>query len=240
MKYKFEKEKMNYSDFASGRVLYNRKGATAFPVRLASEIYQRSKKYLNEEGVSTPFSIYDPCCGGAYLLTTLGFLHGEDFSQIIASDVDEEMIDLAGDNLSLLTIEGINYRIDELNDYIEKFNKDSHRKALKSAQRLKLKLKNKNFSFDINCFQADVLKNFVSDIKTDLIITDLPYGNIVSWSQDKENNMKIFLDNMLQVIKPNSILALITEKKQVIEPEKFTRIKHFTIGKRRVSFLTLK
>ena len=41
MKYRFEIEAKNYEDFASGRVLYNRKGATAFPVRLGSEIIQR-------------------------------------------------------------------------------------------------------------------------------------------------------------------------------------------------------
>lgn len=46
MKYLYEIEFKNYEDFVSGRVLYNRKGATAFPVRLASEIFQRCKAAL--------------------------------------------------------------------------------------------------------------------------------------------------------------------------------------------------
>jgi 23S rRNA (guanine2535-N1)-methyltransferase len=41
MEYRYTAERQNYEDFASGRVLYNQKGTTAFPVRLASELYQR-------------------------------------------------------------------------------------------------------------------------------------------------------------------------------------------------------
>ena len=100
MKYRFEIEAKNYEDFASGRVLYNRPGATAFPVRLGSEIIQRCLERVRERHGKGRLTLYDPCCGGAYLLTTIGFLHGQEFSKIYASDIDEAMLELAMDNLS--------------------------------------------------------------------------------------------------------------------------------------------
>lgn len=236
MKYIYETKRRNYEDFASGRVLYNQNGATSFPVRLASEIFLRSKKYLNDKMVKSPFSIYDPCCGGAYLLTTLGFLHGDDLAKIIASDIDKNMLDLAKRNLSLLTSRGLNKRIEEIENYIQEFDKDSHREALESASRLKAMNKKINNSPDIQCFQANALKNSVS-INVDLVITDVPYGNIVQWSNNKDDNLEIFLDSIFKVVKSTSVLAIITNKSQVVEHNKYCRIKHFTIGKRRVSFL---
>ena len=41
MEYKFASERTNYTDLASGNVFYSLPGHPAFPVRLASEIYQR-------------------------------------------------------------------------------------------------------------------------------------------------------------------------------------------------------
>lgn len=116
LKYIYEKKQQNYEDFASGRVLYNQKGAAAFPVRLASEIFLRSKNYLKKKGVKEPITIYDPCCGGAYILTTLGFLHGECFSKIIGSDVDKRFV------FSIMTI------ISEKSQKIEhkKYNRIKH------------------------------------------------------------------------------------------------------------------
>jgi 23S rRNA (guanine2535-N1)-methyltransferase len=41
MQYKYEKTMLDYSDLASGRVFYSLPGHPAFPIRLASEIFQR-------------------------------------------------------------------------------------------------------------------------------------------------------------------------------------------------------
>lgn len=65
MSYMFEMEDKNYEDFASGRVLYNQHGTTSFPARLGSEIFLRCEQFLYKAGVDGPYSIYDPCCGGA-------------------------------------------------------------------------------------------------------------------------------------------------------------------------------
>ncbi|MTI47948.1 MAG: hypothetical protein FH761_08910 [Firmicutes bacterium] len=237
MKYIFEKERKNYEDFASGHVLYNRKGATSFPVRLASEIFLRSKNYLEEKGNNGKITIYDPCCGGAYLLTTLGFLYGKSFSKIMASDINEEMISLAARNLSLLTEEGMENRIEEIKGYIEEFGKSSHKKALNSGIRLKEMLGGLDKSTTVECFKKDALNNKGISNSVDLIMTDIPYGNLVEWSGDEGNSLEQFLNSMLLNLKPDSIMTIITDKKEIIKHKGYNRIKHFTIGKRRVSFL---
>lgn len=255
MRYRYEKEDKNYEDFASGRVLYNQKGATSFPVRLASEVFLRAMSYLEQKNMKKPISIYDPCCGGGYLLAILFFLHGRSISKIYASDIDEEMIDLARRNLHLLKIEGINKRINELQNDIEKFNKESHKNALKSAINLKKVLSSIDFIPEIECFLANALDDIIIKDKkfkdkasgekgitekVDLVITDIPYGNMVKWENgvaDDKKNLKLFLNSVLSILKEESILVIISEKKQKIEDDKYNRIKHFTIGKRRVSFL---
>lgn len=236
MKYKFETEKKNYADYASGRVLYNQKGATAFPVRLGNEIYLRSKNYLKEKEINPPYTVYDPCCGGAYLLTILGLLNVNDFSKIIASDIELEMVELARRNLSLLTREGINQRIEEIKRDIDKYNKTSHKKALISAKNLKKKVKMIDKKIAIKCFQKNALVKFNTNKKIDLLITDLPYGNIAEWSGEQDDKLRIFLDNIYLNLDV-SLLAITCSKKQKIEHSSFNRLKHFTIGKRRTSFL---
>ncbi len=51
MPYQFAVDRPNYSDLASGRVLYSVPGHHAFPVRLASEIFQRCLAYLRAAGI---------------------------------------------------------------------------------------------------------------------------------------------------------------------------------------------
>lgn len=71
MVYKYCKNE-NYEDLASGKVILHRTGYPNFPVRLAQEIFFRCLNYLDN---SDSICIYDPCCGGGYLLTVLGFLN---------------------------------------------------------------------------------------------------------------------------------------------------------------------
>src|SRR5512143_549990 len=99
MQYQYATEKVAYSDFTSGRVFYSLPGYPAFPVRLASEIFQRCLAHRAAVyGVSTPCALYDPCCGGAYLLSVLAYLHGEHLREVMASDIDENAVALAKRN----------------------------------------------------------------------------------------------------------------------------------------------
>src|SRR5678816_1175376 len=107
MQYQYAKERVDYSDLTSGRVFYSLPGHPAFPVRLASEIFQRCMAYraaiYDAAGRCT---LYDPCCGAAYHLSVLGFLHGEQIGEIIASDIDETALAAARRNLGLLHRDG--------------------------------------------------------------------------------------------------------------------------------------
>lgn len=246
MQYISEREEKNYQDFASGRVLYNQKGATAFPVRLASEVFLRSKAYLAEKGHDAPITIYDPFCGGAYLLTVLGFLHGKYLAGLIASDIDANILSLARRNLALLTEEGLEKRIEEIKNNLLLYGKESHKEALESALRLKILQADIKQGLQIRSFQADAGKVRLPDRgKVDLVLTDLPYGQITEWSSDGGKGgggkgLEAFLDNIGALLQPKAILAIISVKEQKIEHKSYKRIKHFTIGKRRVSFLELK
>lgn len=249
MSYKFAIENLNYEDYASGRVLYNHKGTTSFPVRLASEIYQRCAAILKEKGKEKDFIIYDSCCGGAYLLTILGFLHGDEISRIYGSDVDETMISLAQRNLSLLSPEGIERRIMQIDKMLEDFGKKSHSEALKSALKLKDILVNRKKNIEITCFVANIASDLSVDpgtickinchnieeinekitreinIKTivnnvNILITDLPYGNITNWKGMQDEEWAV--RKML-----NNVLPLLAKDSVIsIVSGKKTKIKH--------------
>ena len=103
MKYKYVIAQQDYSDFSSGRVFYSLSGHPAFPVRLASEVFQRcvvSRKTIYEN--ETPCTLYDPCCGVAYNLSVLAHLHREYIQELIGSDIDKKAIALAKRNLQLV------------------------------------------------------------------------------------------------------------------------------------------
>ena len=119
--------------FASGRVLYNAKGAAPFPVRLADEIAQRCFALLEERGHSGPYAVYDPCCGSGYMLTVIGLLHGTRIRTVLASDIDEAMLGTARRNLALLTAEGMRARIEQLRGLYEAFGKDRKSTRLNSS-----------------------------------------------------------------------------------------------------------
>src|SRR4029077_18014228 len=114
MHYQFAIEQPNYSDLASGRVFYSRPGYPPFPIRLASEIFQRCMAIRTAEHLSTPCVLFDPCCGAAYHLSVLAYLHREYIREVIGSDVEEVAIALAKRNLDLLSLSGLDRRIGEI------------------------------------------------------------------------------------------------------------------------------
>ncbi len=242
MNYRFAVENWSYEDFSSGRVFYNQKGTTSFPVRLASEIYQLCKSILIKHGCDEPYILYDPCCGGAYLLATLGFLHGQEISKIYASDVDEEVIPLAQRNLALLSKKGVDQRITEIQKMFEEFGKESHSQALESSLNLRSTLEKQNKSIGVKCFVSDITKNnslinAVHDVN--MIITDLPYGEIVSWNSMEHESEAVekLLSNVHQVMANNSVIAIISKSKSKIKHKDFEKLERFVIGKRQITIL---
>ena len=193
MPYNFVLKPADYSDLSAGRVLYSQPGQTAFPVRLASEIFQHLQAIRARMGLTQQVSIYDPCCGGAYLLTVLGFLHGSEIASISASDINPEALDLAERNLSLLSLIGLDRRMDEISHYIQAYGKASHQAALDSAVRLRrdlsLALAGRLFStclFQADAASAPAMRQGLTGRPIDLVITDIPYGWKSVWSSTKK------------------------------------------------------
>jgi 16S rRNA G966 N2-methylase RsmD len=246
MQYKYAKENQDYSDFSSGRVFYSLPGHPAFPVRLASEIFQRCvaiRKTIYE--TSTPCVLYDPCCGAAYHLSVLAFLHGEHIHKIIASDADEKAVSIAKRNLGLVNPGGLENRIGEISKMYELYGKDSHKDALRSASILKNKLFSlpEKLPHETKVFQADVTssKEILDHIKTksvDVIFTDVPYGQHSQWHHKESSNPLVsMLDALLGVLSSSSLVAIASDKQQKVSLESYQRIEQFQIGKRRVVIL---
>jgi tRNA G10 N-methylase Trm11 len=249
MQYKYAKEQQDYSDFSSGRVFYGVPGHPAFPVRLASEIFQRCMAHraaiYNDPG---PCTLYDPCCGAAYHLSVLGFLHREQIREIIASDIDEAALAGARRNLGLLHQDGLDKRIHELSALLEQYGKDSHRDALQSALALKANFlsRRENWSVATKVFQANAtdgkaISGHIQPQSVDILFTDVPYGRHSQWRETDLNPLSTplrgMLDALRDIISTSSILAIASDKQQKVSHERYQRIEQFQVGKRRVVIL---
>lgn len=249
MQYKYVKNSLDYSDLASGRVFHSLPGHPAFPVRLASEIFQRcmaSRETIYKN--STPCILYDPCCGTAYHLSVLAYLHGEHIGEVIGSDIDRKAVDLAKRNLELLTIAGLDKRISEISTMLELYHKDSHKDALDSGYVLKTRISSlmQEHPIATKVFQADatdsnvILKN-INPNSVDVVFTDIPYGQRSHWQSSNSNELVTplwsMLNGLIGTLSPKSIVAVVADKRQKVSHERFQRIEQFQIGKRRVVIL---
>ncbi|OWR27220.1 hypothetical protein CDO73_23530 [Saccharibacillus sp. O23] len=234
MIYQFETEKRDYSDYSSGRVLHHAPGTTAFPVRLGKEIMSRCLAGLRG---GSDLKIYDPCCGGAYWLTMIGFNYGGRVSELYGSDIDEAALDHARRNLGLLTAEGLSARKESLRRDRERYGKDSHREALESAERLERT--DRSAIRTTSCFAFDIAGAAAPPIaNVNIVIADLPYGQMTSWGSGAENPVRRMLGNLHPVLDPeDSIVAIVCDKKQRAEHEAFERKGTMNHGKRKISFL---
>jgi hypothetical protein len=242
--YRFAIDRPDYSDLSSGRVFYSLPGYPAFPVRLASEVFQRCFMHQQSAGAIEPPSLYDPCCGAAYLLNVLAYLHGPSIRALAASDVDPTAVELAGRNLELLTAEGLDRRIAALGADYARYGKESHRQALNSARRMRERI-GRMPAIPTRVFQADAgipadLQRGLSGSKVDLVITDIPYGQHSAWRgklRDKPHPIWNLLDTLLEVLSPTGLVAVASDKAQKISHESYRRIERFSIGKRQVVIL---
>jgi SAM-dependent methyltransferase len=242
MKYHFATARENHEDFAGGRVIYGGPGSSAFPVRLASELFQRCGSRLAQSGVPPPYTLYDPCCGEGYLLTVVGFLHGAQIARIIASDVDPEMVERARRNLSLLTPAGLDRRLQEIRRLIDAYDKPSHHGALESGDRLRSRLSAAHEVMEFECFDFDIaagarLPHGVNDV--DIVLCDLPYGRSSVWqgAADPASAAEKLLAAVSPALSPAAVVALVAGKQQPVSHPDFRRVESLTMGQRRVALL---
>jgi len=233
MQYKFI-ENTNFEDLSCGRVLYHKTGFPNYPVRLACEIFMRCLEILAQP---EKVCLYDPCCGGGYLLTVLGFLYNDRIDTIYASDISGDAVHLAESNLSLLSTEGLCRRKEQLEAIYAAYGKDSHRQAIKSVDTLFELIRG---NINCNLFQRDVLD--ISDTTAaipfaDIILTDVPYGKLVSWSKDEPFPIDSMLDSLWNDLKENAVVAVSSDKRQKINHPNYRRIEKFQAGKRKIEIL---
>lgn len=222
----------NFEDFSSGRVLYSGRGIPNFPVRLLLEIYGRAKSYLHEKESLT---IYDPCCGGGYALTILGMFDNNSIIKLVGSDVDEKMIAYAEKNMTLLSQMGLEKRKNEIRKLYETYGKESHLAALRSCDRILSMLQNK---VETSSYIADCTKTLPS-IAPDIIITDVPYGNLVDWKENETSSIDHMLEQLWKISHTGTVLAICMDKKQVIQSPYWKRLEKHNIGKRRFEILQM-
>lgn len=225
-------ENRNYEDYASGHVIYGGKGIPNFPVRLLNEIFNRCISYTEKK---ENLIVYDPCCGGGYSLTVLGFFHANIIQKLYGSDIEENMVFFARKNTSLLTYSGLEKRTREIESFYQQYQKESHKKALESCQKLKTDLTNE-LSADI--FVADCTKE-LPQLKPDIIITDVPYGNLVEWKGGESLSVDKMLEQLAAIAHANTILAVCMDKKQKATCSKWKRLEKQNVGKRKFEIYSL-
>jgi len=242
MKYRFAICRENYEEFAGGRVLYGGPGSTAFPVRLASEIFQRCENHLALQGALPPYTLYDPCCGEGYLLTVLGFMHGAHLARIIASDIDPLAVERVRRSLSLLTPAGFDRRLQEIRGLLDAYGKPAHKGALESGARLRHRLSPAHEAIRTQCFQFDIAgeDRLPDDVRhVDLVISDLPYGRLSAWlgMAEPATAAQQLLGTVADTLAPRAIVALVADKQQPVSHPGYRRVDSLILGHRRVTLL---
>lgn len=252
MEYKFTPERENYEMYASGGILYASPGHTAFPVRLASEIFRRCAAYRASWGAAGRCTVYDPCCGSAYHLTTIAYLNWNGIEQIRASDVGETALSTAQRNLSLLSLSGLEKRIEQLTSMLQQFGKSSHETALKNALILKQQLSayTADHAITTHVFRADVMDSAGiqaawGDAKVDLVFTDIPYGQRSSWqldtphppAEDAVEPVQHLLEALRPILDSKAVVAIAAAKKDKVKHPAYHRLEKFTVGKRQIVIL---
>jgi hypothetical protein len=249
MHYQFAQERIDYSDLAGGRVFYSHPGQPAFPIRLASEIFQRCLALRQADQLTDPCVLYDPCCGAAYHLSVLAYLHWPTICEVIGSDVDEAALALAKKNLGLLSTEGLNRRIDEIAEMLRLYGKESHTLAADSARRMQDRIATMASTHPLTTrtFRASALdrRALAENLKSshvDVVFVDVPYGRQSHWYDPVSGTepaaaIEQLLEALQGVILPTSIVAIVADKRQKVSHERYRRIEHFRAGKRRVVIL---
>jgi len=231
MDYKYF-EAGNYEDFACGRVIVHRAGFPNFPVRLAGEIFMQCLEITGKDKAV----LYDPCCGGAYVLTVLGFLCGGHIEAIYASDISPEAVALARANLGLLTPQGLERRKEQLIGMREAYGKQSHLDAIESLDRLGKIVR----PIPRTIFQADMMDENAlagADFKAGIVFADVPYGNLAHWSREDPRALDRLLCAVRSVLADNALVALCSDKGQKTQGAGFKRVRKILVGKRKIELL---
>lgn len=237
MPYRHAVPRENFADF-SGGVLHSAPGFPAFPVRLASEMFQRA---LALSSASTA-RVWDPCCGSGYLLTTLALMHRTEIAEVFGSDVDQEALALARKNLALLCEGGLPARAEVLRERAERLAKPGYSGTADAADRLARRFAQDGGALPHRVASADVsrpdeLRIALSGERPNLVITDVPYGEKTSWvGPDVARGTEGMLVALRDVLNDGTIIAVASRSRFSGTPTGLRRVGSFKIGTRSVRY----
>jgi 23S rRNA (guanine2535-N1)-methyltransferase len=188
MQYLFPEHSLSKADLASGKVLFSRPGLTAFPVRLGNELFLRAVALLEAAGRRPPYHVYDPTCGGGYLMTVLGLLNPQSIARLSMSDISPEALSIAAKNVNLLSAEGMLDRQAELAALAKVSERESHAAATASAASLHAWLDRQSSALQqTSIFKADatdpdgIRTHFPANPAIDIGFADAPYELHSTW-----------------------------------------------------------
>lgn len=249
MTYKFVTEREDYTDYASGRVFYHAPGAPVLPVRLASEIFQRGMAVRRTLGLTSPVTLFDPCCGSAYHLTALAHLHWDAIAGVVASDIDAQILAVAARNLRLLSAAGLEQRRAELADLLARYGKASHAAALQSTGHFldALLARATTPPAVVHTFLADAtdgeaLRTHLTGHTPDFVIADIPYGAHAVWqgahaADPEQTPLWWLLDALRPCLPTTAVVAIAADKQQRVAHAAYRRVERFQVGKRHIVLL---
>jgi hypothetical protein len=141
-----------------------------------------------------------------------------------------------------LTPAGLERRSSQIAELLKQYGKESHAEALGSAKTLKGRLPSnpiKTKAFQSSAINGTAMLENIKPRSIDMVLTDVPYGQHSSWADAEGSPTPLgsMLDALLGVLSPNAIVAIISDKGQKAAHEKYQRMEHFQVGKRRVTLL---
>ncbi|MDX6738316.1 rRNA methyltransferase [Actinocorallia sp. A-T 12471] len=236
MAYKYATTRRDYAYLAGGSVFHS---APGFPVRLASETFQRA---LALRGAGEPVVLWDPCCGSGYLLSVLGVLHRTDLAALVASDFDPEAVRIASRNLALLGQEPLKARAAEQLERAERFGKTSYAEAAEAAERIARELKARGGDLPHSVSRADVfdpdrLAAVVAERTPDIVITDVPYGEQTDWSGPHAGEGVEGMARSLASVLPDEAVLAVAVRGRAVPQGGVRPSSSFRIGSRAVALL---
>lgn len=246
MQYHYTTKNRDWSALASGQVLYSRPGLVGFPIRLASELFQRCSESVESRGGSHRHTIYDPCCGAGNLLTSIGVLHRDVVQAVVGSDIDANVLEVCAKNLKLLSKAGLHERIDELRQLHQTFGKPQHQSAALAAEKMyQQDLPRTENSIVFSQFRADAtdlvsVKEGLRSLSPDIIITDLPYGVMthpttgagISW----EEWCVSIVNTISEVTTRPAAIAIVAQDRLPIDRLTIGHWRRLKLGKRHIVF----
>ena len=129
----------------------------------------------------------------------------------------------------------------ELQTLYKKYGKASHLSGLSALKHFYEIVNKYHNTIDYKVFKRNILnlgETSKKKINANLIITDVPYGNLVNWSN--QGGIDLLLDNLVCQLQEDSVVAIIHDKYQKRTNNNYKRIEKFKVGKRIIEILKLK